>query len=68
MTIEKLNEVIGGIYCDGNYAIPVYASEANSNAMGKVVGVQLKKSYADNGDMKSWVEIIYSNEEGEWRT
>lgn len=45
-------------------AIPVYASEANSNAMGKVVGVQLKKSYADNGNMKSWVEIIYSNEEG----
>jgi hypothetical protein len=30
--------------------------------MGKVVGVQLKKSYADNGEMKSWVEIIYSNE------
>ena len=66
MTIEKLSEVIDEIYSDS--AIPVYASEANSNAMGKVVGVQLKKSYADNGDMKSWVEIIYSNEEGEWRT
>lgn len=68
MTIETLTEVIDGIYRDGGSAIPVYASEANSNAMGKVVGVQLKKSYADNGDMKSWVEIIYSNEEGEWRT
>ena len=67
MTVEKLSEVIDAIYGDSG-SVPVYASEANSNAMGKVVGVQLKKSYADNGDMKSWIEIIYSNEEGEWRT
>lgn len=67
MIIEKLSEVINEIYGDNDSAILVYASETNSNAMGKVVGVQLKKSYADNGDMKSWVEIIYSNEEGEWR-
>ena len=50
-----------GIIEDAGYEYssdtPVYTSEVNSIVMKKVVCVQVKKSYADNGTEKACIEI-----------
>ena len=55
-----------GIIEDAGYECtsdtPVYASEVNSNVMKKVIGVQVKKSYADNGAEKTWIEVLTDKE------
>lgn len=65
MTAGILNHIITLIYDEVLSDTPVYVSEVNSNKMQKVVGVQIKKSFVDNGDEKTWVEIIYAKEERE---
>ena len=63
MTAGMLNHIITLIYDEVLSDTPVYVSEVNSNKMQKVVGVQIKKSFADNGDERTWVEITYAKEE-----
>lgn len=60
MTVGMLDHIITLIYGDVSSDTPVYVSEVNSNKMQKVVGVQVKKSFVDNGEEKNWVEILYS--------
>ena len=65
MTAGILNHIITLIYDEVLSDTPVYVSEVNSNKMQKVVGVQIKKSFVDNGDDRTWVEIAYAKEERE---
>ena len=60
MDLEKINNIFDIVYCANDFDTPVYVSKVNSNEMHKVVGVQVKKSFADNGEEKNWVEILYS--------
>lgn len=63
MTAGTLELTVNLIYDEVLSDTPVYASEVNSNKMQKVVGIQVKKSFADNGEEKTWVEIVYAKEE-----
>lgn len=62
MTGGMLDHIITLIYDEVSSDTPVYVSKVNSNEMHKVVGVQAKKSFADNGEEKNWVEILYSED------
>lgn len=60
MKAGMLDHITTLMYEDISRDTPVYVSKVNSNEMHKVVGVQVKKSFADNGEEKNWVEILYS--------
>lgn len=62
MDLGKINNIFDIAYCANDCDTPVYVSKVNSNEMHKVVGVQVKKSFADNGEEKNWVEILYSED------
>ena len=62
MDLGKMNNIFDIAYCGNDSDTPVYVSKVNSNEMHRVVGVQVKKSFTENGDEKNWVEILYSEE------
>ena len=59
MDLGTLKRIIDEVDCNCFSDTPVYASQTNSNGMNKVVGVQVKKSYADNGNENTWIEIQF---------
>ena len=57
MDLGTLIKIIDDAGCEYLSNTPVYVSEVNSIVMNKVIGVQVKKSYADNGTERTWIEI-----------
>ena len=63
MDLATLKNIVDIEYCECDSTIPIYTSEINTMKMRKVCGVQIKKSFADNGNELTWLEIIYSDKE-----
>ena len=59
MDLRTLKIIIDMVDCVYLSDTPIYASQVNSNGMCKVVGVQVKKSFADNGCENTWIEIQF---------
>lgn len=61
MDLETFKNTIDIADCQCSPDTPVYASQVNSNGMSKVIGVQVKKAFTDNGTENDWIEIIFSD-------
>lgn len=61
MEAGTLRDCMSNICTEFSEGTPVYASEVNASTMRKVVGIQARKSFADNGEEACWIEIIYAD-------